>query len=110
MRLRLFGNAGRVALSFTAMEQYYQREGTTGNAICWIKSAPVAGDKAAGNRLLATLRPFVFRRYFDYTAFAGMREMKALIDAEVARKDLAENLKLGPGGIREIEFIVQLIR
>jgi hypothetical protein len=51
---------------------------------------------------------FVYRKYLDYTAFAGLREMKALIDAEVARKDLADNLKLGPGGIREIEFIVQL--
>jgi len=110
LRLRPFGNAGRVALSFTAMEQYYQREGRDWERYAWIKARPVAGDKAAGNRLLATLRPFVFRRYFDYTAFAGMREMKALIDAEVARKDLAENLKLGPGGIREIEFIVQLIQ
>ena len=54
------------------------------------------------------LRPFVYRKYLDYTAFAGLRDMKALIDAEVARKDLANNLKLGPGGIREIEFIVQL--
>ena len=56
------------------------------------------------------LRPFVYRKYLDYTAFAGLREMKALIDAEVARKDLADNLKLGPGGIREIEFIVQLVQ
>src|SRR6185437_12003269 len=52
----------------------------------------------------------VYRKYLDYTAFAGLREMKALIDAEVARKDLAGNLKLGPGGIREIEFVVQLLQ
>lgn len=110
LRLRPFGNAGRIALSFTAMEQYYQREGRDWERYAWIKARPVAGDKAAGNRLLATLRPFVFRRYFDYTAFAGLREMKALIDAEVVRKDLADNLKLGPGGIREIEFIVQLVQ
>ncbi|EQD63255.1 PII-uridylyltransferase/Glutamine-synthetase adenylyltransferase domain protein, partial [mine drainage metagenome] len=58
--------------------------------------------------MLAQLRPFVYRRYLDYTAFSGLRAMKTLIDAEVARKDLAENLKLGPGGIREIEFSVQL--
>ena len=81
MRLRPFGAAGRLALSFVAMEQYYQREGRDWERYAWIKARPVAGDKAAGNRLLATLRPFVFRRYFDYTAFAGMREMKALIDA-----------------------------
>ncbi|MGB0132432.1 bifunctional [glutamate--ammonia ligase]-adenylyl-L-tyrosine phosphorylase/[glutamate--ammonia-ligase] adenylyltransferase [Dokdonella sp.] len=110
LRLRPFGNVGRVALSFAAMEQYYQREGRDWERYAWIKARPVAGDKAAGVRLLATLRPFVFRRYFDYTAFAGLREMKELIDAEVARKDLADHLKLGPGGIREIEFVVQLVQ
>ena len=110
LRLRPFGNVGRVALSFAAMEQYYQREGRDWERYAWIKARPVAGDKAAGARLLATLRPFVFRRYFDYTAFAGLREMKTLIDAEVARKDLADHIKLGPGGIREIEFIVQLMQ
>ena len=110
LRLRPFGNVGRVALSFAAMEQYYQREGRDWERYAWIKARPVAGDRAAGARLLATLRPFVFRRYFDYTAFAGLREMKTLIDAEVARKDLADHIKLGPGGIREIEFIVQLMQ
>ncbi|NCT69089.1 MAG: bifunctional [glutamate--ammonia ligase]-adenylyl-L-tyrosine phosphorylase/[glutamate--ammonia-ligase] adenylyltransferase [Rhodanobacteraceae bacterium] len=110
LRLRPFGNAGRLALSFAAMEQYFQREGRDWERYAWIKARPVAGDRAAGARLLDTLRPFVFRRYLDYGAFAGLREMKALIDAEVARKDLSENLKLGPGGIREIEFIVQLVQ
>ncbi|MEO8461016.1 MAG: bifunctional [glutamate--ammonia ligase]-adenylyl-L-tyrosine phosphorylase/[glutamate--ammonia-ligase] adenylyltransferase, partial [Dokdonella sp.] len=108
LRLRPFGTVGRIALSFSAMELYYQREGRDWERYAWIKARPVAGDKVAGNSLLRTLRPFVFRRYLDYTAFAGLREMKSLIDAEVARKDLASNLKLGPGGIREIEFIVQL--
>ena len=110
LRLRPFGSAGRVALSFAAMEQYYQREGRDWERYAWIKARPVAGDIAAGKRLIETLRPFVYRRYHDYTAFAGLREMKALIDAEVARKDLAQHLKLGPGGIREIEFIVQLLQ
>jgi glutamate-ammonia-ligase adenylyltransferase len=110
LRLRPFGTAGRVALSFAAMEQYYQREGRDWERYAWIKARPVAGDVAAGKRLLEALRPFVYRRYLDYTAFAGLREMKSLIDAEVARKDLAGNLKLGAGGIREIEFIVQLLQ
>jgi [glutamine synthetase] adenylyltransferase / [glutamine synthetase]-adenylyl-L-tyrosine phosphorylase len=110
LRLRPFGSAGRVALSFAAMEQYYQHEGRDWERYAWIKARPVAGDVAAGKRLIASLRPFVYRRYHDYTAFAGLREMKVLIDAEVARKDLAANLKLGPGGIREIEFIVQLMQ
>ena len=108
MRLRPFGNAGRLALSFAAMEQYYQSEGRDWERYAWIKARPVAGDRADGKQLQELLRPFVYRKYLDYTAFAGLREMKALIDAEVARKDLADNLKLGPGGIREIEFIVQL--
>ncbi|MEO8810488.1 MAG: bifunctional [glutamate--ammonia ligase]-adenylyl-L-tyrosine phosphorylase/[glutamate--ammonia-ligase] adenylyltransferase [Rhodanobacter sp.] len=110
MRLRPFGKAGRLALSFAAMEQYYQSEGRDWERYAWIKARPVAGEHASGKQLLELLRPFVYRKYLDYTAFAGLREMKALIDAEVARKDLAQNLKLGPGGIREIEFIVQLVQ
>jgi glutamate-ammonia-ligase adenylyltransferase len=110
MRLRPFGKAGRLALSFAAMEQYYQNEGRDWERYAWIKARPVAGDRAAAKQLQELLRPFIYRKYLDYTAFAGLREMKALIDAEVARKDLADNLKLGPGGIREIEFMVQLMQ
>jgi glutamate-ammonia-ligase adenylyltransferase len=110
LRLRPFGNAGRLALPFSAMEQYYQSEGRDWERYAWIKARPVAGDRHAGKELQDLLRPFVYRKYLDYTAFAGLREMKSLIDAEVARKDLADNLKLGPGGIREIEFIVQLVQ
>ncbi|RAP58235.1 bifunctional [glutamate--ammonia ligase]-adenylyl-L-tyrosine phosphorylase/[glutamate--ammonia-ligase] adenylyltransferase [Oleiagrimonas sp. MCCC 1A03011] len=108
LRLRPFGSAGRLALPFSAMEQYYQREGRDWERYAWIKARPVAGDRSAGKVLLQMLRPFVYRKYLDYTAFAGLRDMKARIDAEVARKDLSENLKQGPGGIREIEFVVQL--
>ena len=108
LRLRPFGDSGPVVASFAAMEQYYQREGRDWERYAWIKARPIAGDVAAGRRLLETLRPFVYRRYFDYTALAGLRDMKALIDAEVGRRDLADDLKLGAGGIREIEFTVQL--
>ena len=110
LRLRPFGSAGRVAMSFAAMEQYFQREGRDWERYAWLKARPVAGDLDAGEELLGALRPFVFRRYLDYTAFAGLREMKALIAAEVARRELSEHIKLGPGGIREIEFIVQLLQ
>jgi glutamate-ammonia-ligase adenylyltransferase len=110
LRLRPFGESGPVVASFAAMEQYYQREGRDWERYAWIKARPVAGDLAAGKRLLEILRPFVFRRYFDYTALAGLRDMKTLIDAEVARRDLADDLKLGAGGIREIEFVVQLLQ
>ncbi|RDI97003.1 bifunctional [glutamate--ammonia ligase]-adenylyl-L-tyrosine phosphorylase/[glutamate--ammonia-ligase] adenylyltransferase [Dyella solisilvae] len=110
LRLRPFGNAGRLALPFSAMEQYYQSEGRDWERYAWIKARPVAGDRNAGKELQELLRPFIYRKYLDYTAFAGLREMKSLIDAEVARKDLADNLKLGPGGIREVEFVVQLMQ
>lgn len=110
MRLRPFGASGRLALSFSAMEQYFQREGRDWERYAWIKARPVAGDLAAGDALLDTLRPFVYRRYLDYTALDGLREMKALIAAEVARRELAEHVKLGPGGIREIEFLAQALQ
>ncbi|MGH8028324.1 MAG: bifunctional [glutamate--ammonia ligase]-adenylyl-L-tyrosine phosphorylase/[glutamate--ammonia-ligase] adenylyltransferase, partial [Arenimonas sp.] len=110
LRLRPFGASGRVALSFAAMEQYFQREGRDWERYAWIKARPVAGDIAAGERLLEALRPFVYRRYLDYTALDGLRAMKALIDAEVGRRELAQDLKLGPGGIREIEFLVQALQ
>ena len=110
LRLRPFGNAGRVALSFAAMEQYFQREGRDWERYAWQKARPVAGDLAAGERFLATLRPFVYRRYLDYGALDGLRTMKAAIAAEVARKELAGDIKRGPGGIREIEFLVQALQ
>ncbi|MGN6512692.1 MAG: bifunctional [glutamate--ammonia ligase]-adenylyl-L-tyrosine phosphorylase/[glutamate--ammonia-ligase] adenylyltransferase, partial [Lysobacteraceae bacterium] len=110
LRLRPFGSAGRLALSFAAMEQYFQREGRDWERYAWQKARPVAGDLAAGERLLATLRPFVYRRYLDYGALDGLREMKAAIAAEVARKELADDIKRGPGGIREIEFLVQALQ
>jgi glutamate-ammonia-ligase adenylyltransferase len=110
LRLRPFGASGRLALSFAAMEQYYQREGRDWERYAWIKARPVAGDLAGGEQLLETLRPFVYRRYLDYTALDGLREMKAMIDAEVQRRELAHDLKLGPGGIREIEFLAQALQ
>ena len=110
LRLRPFGNAGRVTLSFAAMELYFQREGRDWERYALQKARPVAGDPDAGERFLATLRPFVYRRYLDYGALDGLRTMKAAIAAEVARKELAGDIKRGPGGIREIEFLVQALQ
>jgi glutamate-ammonia-ligase adenylyltransferase len=109
-RLRPFGSAGRVALSFAAMEQYYQREGRDWERYAWTKARCVAGDRAAGAELIAILRPFVYRKYLDFTAIEGLRELKARIDAEVERREREQDLKLGPGGIREVEFTVQLLQ
>lgn len=107
-RLRPFGTAGRLALSFDAMEDYYQREGREWERFALLRARPVSGDLAAGRDLLERLRPFVWRRYFDYAALEGLRELKAMVDAEVRRREREHDLKLGPGGIREIEFRVQL--
>lgn len=110
LRLRPYGNAGRVAWSFPAMEQYFQREGRDWERYAWQKARPVAGDRAAGAEFLELLRPFVYRRYLDYGALDGLRAMKAAIAAEVARKELADDIKRGPGGIREIEFLAQALQ
>ncbi len=110
LRLRPYGNAGRVAWSFAAMEQYFQREGRDWERYAWQKARPVAGDIEAGERFLVALRPFVYRRYLDFGALDGLRSMKAAISAEVARRELADDIKRGPGGIREIEFLVQALQ
>lgn len=113
MRLRPFGEASALAISFDAMEEYYQNHGREWERYALIKARPVAGDREAGERLLARLRPFMYRRYVDYGAFESLRDMKALIEQEVRRKGMEHNVKLGAGGIREVEFIgqaFQLIR
>jgi glutamate-ammonia-ligase adenylyltransferase len=108
LRLRPYGQAGQLALPFQAMEQYFQREGRDWERYAWIRALPVAGDREGGQGLIEQLRPFMYRRYLDYAAFEGLREMKQMIDSEVDRRGLEDNLKLGPGGIREVEFLVQL--
>ncbi|WAT15315.1 bifunctional [glutamate--ammonia ligase]-adenylyl-L-tyrosine phosphorylase/[glutamate--ammonia-ligase] adenylyltransferase [Xanthomonas fragariae] len=110
LRLRPFGTAGRVALSFAGMDQYFQREGRDWERYVWLKARAVAGDIDAGQAWLETLRPFVYRRYLDFTALDGLRQMKAAITAEVARRDRLDDIKRGPGGIREIEFLAQSLQ
>jgi len=107
MRLRPWGDGSALALSFNAMERYYEQHGREWERYAFIKARAVAGHLAHGHELLNTLRPFVYRRYIDYSAFAALREMKAMIEREVRRKDMADNIKLGSGGIRDVEFIAQ---
>ena len=107
MRLRPNGQSGPLALSYDAMEQYYQTHGRDWERYALIKGRVIAGEDEAGNELLTRLQPFVYRRYLDYGAFEAVRSMKALITRELRRKGVQNNIKLGHGGIREIEFIAQ---
>lgn len=112
-RLRPYGDGGPLVLNFDQMEDYYQLQGREWERYALIKAAVVAGDRAAGLQLLSRLRPFVYRRYLDFGVFESLREMKQKITTEVRRKKCHDNIKLGRGGIREIEFfgqIFQLIR
>lgn len=110
MRLRPNGASGPLALSFDAMEHYYQTHGREWERYALIKARAIAGDRAAGRELLARLKPFVFRKYLDYGTFDAIRSMKAMIAREISRKGLQINVKLGPGGIREIEFLAQALQ
>ena len=112
-RLRPFGDSGPLVMSFAALEQYYQSQGRDWERYAMVKARAIAGDSADIDYLDKLLRPFVYRRYLDFSAIASIREMKDMIEAEVRRKGIADNVKLGRGGIREIEFIgqtFQLIR
>ncbi|MFT5721034.1 MAG: glutamate-ammonia-ligase adenylyltransferase [Motiliproteus sp.] len=107
MRLRPYGQSGILVPSFAAIEEYYQDQGRDWERYAMIKARVVAGDREAGAVLMRDLRPFVYRKYLDYSAFDSLRKMKAMINREVRRKNLYANVKLGPGGIREVEFIAQ---
>ena len=110
MRLRPFGDSGALAISFAAMENYYQIHGREWERYAMIKARVVGGDRQAGEQLMAMLKPFVYRRYLDFGAYEALREMKTMISREVVRKDMEHNVKLGAGGIREVEFIGQLFQ
>ena len=107
MRLRPYGQSGALVLSFNAMEEYYQDQGREWERYAMIKARIVAGDQLQGDVLMGYLKPFIYRRYIDYSAFQSLRDMKGMIEREVRRKGMEANIKLGSGGIREVEFIVQ---
>ncbi len=109
-RLRPFGEGGPLVVSTEAMEQYYENFGRDWERYALIKAAPVAGDLALGEQLLDDLRPFIYRRYLDYSVFDSLRSMKNLIQQEMAKKGLKDHIKLGPGGIREVEFFCQVFQ
>lgn len=113
IRLRPFGDSGPVIMSFDGMENYYQTQAREWERYAMVKVRQVAGDFSSGKTLLAMFKPFVYRRYLDYGAIEELRSLKLKITQELLRKDRMDNIKLGRGGIREIEFIgqaFQLIR
>ncbi|ENF6039084.1 bifunctional [glutamate--ammonia ligase]-adenylyl-L-tyrosine phosphorylase/[glutamate--ammonia-ligase] adenylyltransferase [Citrobacter amalonaticus] len=111
MRLRPFGDSGPLVLSFAALEDYYQEQGRDWERYAMVK-ARIMGDTDGRyvDELRAMLRPFVFRRYIDFSVIQSLRNMKGMIAREVRRRGLKDNIKLGAGGIREIEFIVQVFQ
>ncbi|HEX3398640.1 MAG TPA: bifunctional [glutamate--ammonia ligase]-adenylyl-L-tyrosine phosphorylase/[glutamate--ammonia-ligase] adenylyltransferase [Steroidobacteraceae bacterium] len=107
MRLRPFGESGPLVVSLAALEDYLQQHGRDWERYAWIKARAIVGADAYAAAYEEFVRPFVYRRYLDFGVFESLRGMKALIVREVARRDLEHHLKLGRGGIREVEFIVQ---
>ena len=107
MRLRPLGEPGPLVMNFGAFEDYLQQHGRDWERYAWVKARAVTGAARYRGLYDEVVRPFVYRRYLDFGVYESLREMKAMIAREVARRELQDNIKLGPGGIREIEFIVQ---
>jgi len=107
MGLRPNGESGPLACSFDMLEQYYQNQGRSWERYAMIKARVITGDEHQAELLMKTLRAFTYRRYIDFSVIESLRDMKALISREEKRKGYQDNIKLGAGGIREIEFIAQ---
>jgi [glutamine synthetase] adenylyltransferase / [glutamine synthetase]-adenylyl-L-tyrosine phosphorylase len=111
LRLRPFGTQGPIVQSLPSALVYYEGWGQTWERSALIKARPVAGDLALGERFLREVEPFVYRRYLDFSTVEELREMKARIERELlAPLNQKRNVKLGPGGIREVEFFVQALQ
>ena len=110
MRLRPFGASGPLVASTAAFEDYLERQGRDWERYAWIKARAITGAALYEQVYRSSVRPFVYRRYLDFGVFEALRGMKALIEREVERRELQDDIKLGPGGIREIEFIVQSLQ
>jgi glutamate-ammonia-ligase adenylyltransferase len=107
LRLRPFGDSGPLVASFASFEDYLQQHGRDWERYAYVKARAITSADHYQSVYREAVRPFVYRRYLDFGVFEALREMKDLIAREVARRELENNIKLGPGGIREIEFIVQ---
>ena len=108
LRLRPWGESGPFAMGFAMLEDYLMAQGRPWERYAWIKARPLTGSRH--DELAEIVRPFVFRKHLDFDAFAAIRDLHGQIRREVARRDMAHNIKLGPGGIREIEFTAQVFQ
>ncbi|SBS28246.1 Glutamate-ammonia-ligase adenylyltransferase [Marinomonas aquimarina] len=110
MRLRPFGQSGALVMSMDSLENYYQDQGRDWERYAMIKARVMAGDGKDILEFEALRRPFVYRKYLDFGAIGALRDLKSMIAKEVRRKGIEHNIKLGEGGIREVEFIVQALQ
>jgi glutamate-ammonia-ligase adenylyltransferase len=111
LRLRPEGAKGNLANSLRSAEIYYESWGQAWERMMLLKARPVAGAKELGIQFLKLIEPFIYRKYLDYTMMDEIREMKEEIDRRVTREELkGKNIKLGSGGIREIEFFIQVLQ
>ncbi len=110
MRLRPYGDSGALVSSFDALEAYFVAQGREWERYAWIKARAVSGSESDQRALQEIVRPFVYRKYLDYGTLQAMRRLHTEVRRDVARRELADHVKLGPGGIREIEFIAQALQ
>jgi glutamate-ammonia-ligase adenylyltransferase len=110
LRLRPYGNSGALALPIDAIEEYYQTQGRDWERFAMIKVRAVSGEPPRVAKLMSILRAFSYRRYLDFATIEALRDLKRQIEQQVRRKGMQDNIKLGNGGIREVEFIVQVLQ
>ena len=108
MRLRPYGSSGPLACSFDALDQYFVTQGREWERYAWLKARALTGHR--DDELAKVVRPFVYRKYLDYATLGAMRALHAEVRRDVARRELAGDVKLGPGGIREVEFVAQALQ
>ena len=110
VRLRPFGASGPLVASLSSFEAYLEAHGRDWERYAYLKARLVDGAADPDHELRDLLDRFVYRRYLDFGIFASLRDLKSRIETEVRRRDRLDDIKLGPGGIREIEFIVQSLQ
>ena len=109
-RLRPFGNSGALVPSLAGIDQYLQTTGRDWERYAWIRARAIAGNMETGEQFLREISPFMYRRYHDYGVMQSLREMKAMVDQKAGQAANKNNLKIGQGGIREIEFVAQMFQ